>query len=109
MRVDNLADHFDDVAKDTHYLDIEQLKKHLTEKVFVDHGGKIPQGFKIDITETSLTGTETYVQMESWKAAFSGIGDDKAPKVDLPKDKGNGTLSIEPQRIRQFLVKFASP
>jgi len=42
MRVDNLADHFDDVAKDTHYLDIENLKKHLTEKVFVDHGGKIP-------------------------------------------------------------------
>jgi len=65
MRVDNLADHFDDLAKDTHYLDIEQLKKHFTDKVFVDHGGKIPQGFKIDITETSLTGTETYTQMES--------------------------------------------
>ena len=65
MRVDNLADRFDDLAKDTHYLDFEQLKKHFTDKVFVDHGGKIPQGFKIDITETSLTGTETYTQMES--------------------------------------------
>ena len=65
MRVDNLADHFDDLKKDTHYLDIEQLKNHLTDKVFVDHGGKIPQGFKIDITEASLTGTETYTQMKS--------------------------------------------
>ena len=63
MRVDNLADHFDENPKKTHYLDLERLKKHLTDKVFVDHGGKIPNGFNVTITEMSLTGTQTYREM----------------------------------------------
>ncbi len=104
MRVDNLADNFDQQPSETHYLEFDSLKKHLRDKIFVDHGGKIPEGFHIDITEMSLSGTETYKQMESWKTVFSGIGDEKAPKVDLPKDKSNTTLSMEPQRIRQFFV-----
>ena len=63
MRVDNLADHFDGVTPAIHYLELENLKKHFTDKVFVDHGGKIPTGFKIDITEMSLTGSEVYKKM----------------------------------------------
>ena len=61
-------------------------------------------GIKLEIVETSLTGTELYHEMLKEKTQWTGLDDDWLDDSRYPRDKSERLISLEPQRIRMFRI-----
>ncbi len=82
-------------------VDLDKLMTALVEK----HLGGIV-GIKLEIVETSLSGTELYHEMIKEKTQWTGYDDDYLDDSTFPRDKSERLISLEPQRIRMFRISI---
>lgn len=104
LRLENLADTFDDRGARTHYINIQKYARELYMDI---NQGKAPE-FLI-ITETSLSANQPLTQLVQEKFMWRGQGDAQSLSqfLQAPVDRGGlRGVALEPQRIRSFTVTF---
>lgn len=104
LRLENLADTFDDRGARTHYINLQKYARDLYMDI---NNGAQPQF--LTITETSLSANQALTQVQSEKFNWRGIGDQSSLSQFLqsPVDRGGlRGVALEPQRIRSFTVSF---
>ena len=100
LRLANYADKFDAQGA-TPYTNIRTIATALY--LTANPGAQAP---KIDITETSLTGNQPYSVMQGNKIQWKGVDDAKINPPNLPQDKSQDEIALEPQRIRVFKILY---
>ena len=63
-------------------------------------------GVRLEIVETTLSGTELYADMKYEKTQWSALDDEWLDDSRFPQDKNDNKISLEPQRIRMFRVSI---
>lgn len=104
LRLENLADTFDDRGARTHYINLQKYARDL----YMDVNNGVPPTFMV-ITETSLSANQPLTQIMAEKFSWRGIGDAQNLNsfVQSPVDRGGlRGVALEPQRIRSFTVTF---
>ena len=104
IRLENLADLFDSDSKTVTY----DLKGYLTEAWANANNGTAGLT-DIEIVETSITGNQKLSEMNERRLKWKTVDDDKDtgyPKQVFSFDLDESAVTLEPQRIRVFMVEF---
>ena len=103
LRFTNYADKFDLGANPTTpYIKVDQLVQTLYQ--LANPTSQTPP--QVIISETSITGNQLYSQMAANKIQWLGRDDDFIVAPNLPADKSQYEIALEPQRIRVFKVQY---
>lgn len=107
LRVENIGDLFDypagtNLSSTVVYVDLPQLAKDLYYKA--NGADSLLNG--VNIYETQLTATESYLDMQKAKIKWSGLDDGQVTEPTFPKDLPNFVVSLTAQRIRQFYLQY---
>ena len=100
VRLENIADLFDQTPAETPYFN---LKQYATQLYMLSNNGAAPAS--VTITERTLGNNQDWdewlQERYQWKSEASGTG------PSWPSDQGD-ELALQPQRIRLFKVVFKS-